>query len=417
MAIYDLDAVCVRCGEYYADYVIQAVLRCDQKIFYFEYTSEIPGMLFILALQATSIAVVLSADSTSLYQYTTSDAAANYNYPEGSIEYHCFDSSTGVKSYVRGTYGYVGYFEGAVDPNNPQAFLVDWWDTTTTDDGLLPNSGSAVLTYDATFASVQGTYWSAGTSDILNSYGPWSAQDGAVIADDSSASGQSQILQKCLYAGASVAVPRDSIAALTATTAISGESEQGQNVYCAMPAGPAAGPWLASYYYVYGDDDGGTTEKGTHGTDSITFWAASGMGQTTTWNAATGVYAGDMGTGIYMITATTTATYIVGFYCYINDDYVRTSCDTESYTVNGVNENAENCPSFYKLSGSLDDLYNFASTGSDLSHNDKHVVPTAMAILFGCLSGVLLVVVIYQCVAAKKSEGPLSKRDGANAQL
>ena len=40
-------------------------------------------------------------------------SAANYEYPEVSIESHCFDiNSNGEKIYARGVYGAYGYFEG-----------------------------------------------------------------------------------------------------------------------------------------------------------------------------------------------------------------------------------------------------------------------------------------------------------------
>lgn len=374
----------------------------------------------IFAFCSIFVAMAAAANMTLLYSFDIVDDAANFNYPDGSKEYHCFDTTAGVKSYVRGTYGNYAYFEGAVDPNNPLVFYIDWWETRSNDDKLVPSSGSVVLTYDADFSATQGTYWSAGTSDILNSYGLWVVQNGTLTANDSTPAGQSLIMQKCLYPGASVALPRGEIAALSNTQAISAKSGENEMSLCLMPAGPAVGPWLGSYTYYFGDDDGATgVEEGTHGTDGITFWGASSMGIAGTWQATTNDYAGTEGTSIYTVVATASTTSILGFYCYIDENYVRTSCYSESYSVSGVNQNTQDCPSFYRTDNSLDDLYSFASVGSSLSDDDSqsNTVPFVLAILFGCLSGVLLAVVIYQCVMQRASAGPMSKKDGANIEM
>lgn len=377
----------------------------------------IPAGIMLLTNTFLTVALikVAIATSTSMYTFTINDYV-NFNYPEGSLEYHCFESSGGNKTYVRGTYGYFGYFEGAVDSSNPLTFFVDWWDTSSTATGLLPNGGSAVITYNSAFTSMEGTYWNAGTSDVLNSFDSWSAKNGILTTDDSTTAGQNMILQKCLYAGAALAAPRDSVAALTNTKAISGKSEQGTTVFCMMPAGPAVGPWLGTYYFVYGDDDGGTTEDGNHGTDGITFWGASGMGLTGSWSASTGVYAGDVGTHVYMVTASTTTTYIVGFYCNIDENFVRTDCATELYTVSGVNENMQSCPSYYKKDGSLDDLYKFSTVGSNLSNQSTSNVSNVLAIFFGCLSGVLMLVIAYWG-PVKRDFRLLVQTDSAQAKL
>lgn len=390
-------------------------------------------MLIVIALLPS---VVASAAMTLLYSYDILDGAANFKYPEGSKEFHCFDISTaGEKTYVRGSYGYFAYFEGAVDSNNPLVFNIDWWETLSTSTGLLPQSGSAVLTYQADFSTVEGPYWSGGTSDMLDSYGLWEVQNGTLTANDSTAAGQSQIMEKCLYPGAAAALPRDEIAALNNTIAISGVDGEDEMSLCLMPAGPAVGPWLGSYTYYFGDDDGGTgIEKGTHGINGVSFWGASGMGMASTWHAVTNKYTGVYGPDMHMITATSAGATMAGFWCFMNETtFERTSCYSESYAVVGVNQNTLNCPSFYKYDNSLDPLYTFAAVGSNLvptlapvappsndeDDDDDDTVPLAMAVVFGLLSGALMVVVAYQWLALRKlaATGPLSKQGGGQVQL
>jgi hypothetical protein len=354
---------------------------------------ESRSMLLSLLLCLTIYSFARSA-TTTLYEYDLSDATASTAYPQGDKEYHCFDiDDSGNKFYVRGTYGHFGYFEGAVDASDPQVFYVNWFENAV--GTLTPTSGSATLTYTANFDEVNGPYWNTGSSDFQNSFGGWLSINGAVFADDSTIAGQTSMLARCLYPGASQALPREDVAALNGTIAVTGESHQGENTLCYMPAGPVTGSWLGTYMYVYDDDDGGGTEEGNYGTKSFAFWGASGMGYVGTFHASTGRVAGTKGPVIYMIVADFSKTYLVGFFCNVDGDYVRTECFTEYYEVTKVDHNANNCPRFYRLDGTLDPLYEFASTGSSESDAESTQVPTILAILFGCLSGMLILVVGY----------------------
>jgi hypothetical protein len=335
---------------------------------------------------------VAYATTTTLYVYDLSDASANTLYPQGDKEYHCFDIEGGNKVYVRGTYGYFGYFEGAVDENDPQLFYVNWFETAA--GTLLPTSGSATLTYSALFDEVSGPFWSSGTSDFKDSFGSWLSTDGSVFADDSTLAGRTSMLARCLYPGAATVLARADIAALNNTIAVTGESLQGQNTLCYMPAGPAGGSWLGTYRYVFDDDDGEGDELGTYGTDPYAFWGQSGMGFVGTYYALTGTFAGLHGSNIYMVVADTSKTYLVGFYCDVNDDKIKIKCAPEYYEVTTVNGNTDRCPHHYRLQGTLDPLYEFASTGSSNSETKSSAVPIALAIFFGCLSGLLIIVVI-----------------------
>jgi hypothetical protein len=333
------------------------------------------------------------AATTTLYQYVLSDATANTAYFQGDKEYHCFDVENGDKVYVRGTYGYFGYFEGPVSASDSQVFYVNWYETAA--GTLLPTSGSATLTYTALFDEVSGPFWNSGTSDFLDSFGSWLSTAGVAVTDDSSLAGRTSILAKCLYPGASTALPRAEIAALNNTIAITGESLQGANTLCVIPAGPHKGAWLGTYTYVFDDDDGGGEEIGSYGTNPFAFWGKSSMGFIGTYLASTGPFAGLHGSNLYVVVADTSKTYLVGYYCDTNSSLIKIKCVTEYYEVSTVNFNADDCPRSYRLENSLDPLYEFASIGSSDSEQEKSQIPTILAIVFGCLSGVLIIVVIY----------------------
>lgn len=336
-----------------------------------------------------------STATTVLYQYQLNDDVANYNYAEGSVEYHCFDEDSAEKTYVRGTYGYFGYFEGKVDPVNSHLFYVSFYESTA--GTLVPVSGAAALTYNSDFTAVIGPYWATGSSKMhkTDSWGVWNASLGSIIANDSTQTGRDVLLEKCLFSGITLAKERESIAALTGTTSISGSSGQGVNTLCKMPAGPAYGSWLGTYTYIFPEDEGGETEKGNYGTNPFAFQAVSGMGFVGNFHSSTGPDTGLTGSVLYMISGTIDGeTTIRGFFCYVDENLVHTECYAESYRVNDVNANADNCPANYRLDGSLDSLYSFASAGSSKSEdNTATSIAVSMAILFGTLTFVLLVVI------------------------
>jgi hypothetical protein len=355
------------------------------------------SVLCLLLLVSLGTAAA-GAQSTHMLRYKLQDASLNGQYAEGSNEYHCFDVTDEQRTYVRGTYGFYGYFEGAVDSADPLVFHVNWWETGK--GTLLPTSGAGTIKYSATFETISGPYWESGSSDMLGSYGVWSAANGTVVARDNSPSGKQAILQKCLYPGAATARPRTSIAALTQTSAVSGSADTGEVTLCSMPAGPANGSWLGTYTYVYGDDDGGGTERGNYGTNSFAIWGASGMGYVGTWHASTGGYAGTQGSLLHLTVADDTKTYMVGFFCNVNAKLVQTECFTEYYEVTSTNYNADNCPAYYQKDHTLDPLYKFASLGSTLAPaeddgNSINNQSPGLMFLLGLLTAVLLAIV-YQ---------------------
>jgi hypothetical protein len=287
-----------------------------------------------------------------------------------------------------------------VDANDSLVFYVNWYENAG--GTLQPTSGSAILTYSASFDEVTGPYWNSGSSDFQDSFGTWHSTNGAVYADDSLLAGRTSILARCLYPGASNALAREDIAALGSSVAITGKSIQGENTLCQMPAGPNRGVWLGTYTYVFDDDDGGGEENGNFGTNSFAFWGKSGIGFIGNFHASTGPFAGAKGPNIYMVVGDSSKTYLVGYFCNVDSSLARTNCFTEYYEVTMVNYNANDCPRYYRLDGTLDPLYEFAASGSADSDSETGMdVPTILAILFGCLSGVLILVVVYLSVTDK----------------
>jgi hypothetical protein len=345
---------------------------------------------------------ILHAVTTALYEYDLEDSSTSSAYPQGDKEHHCFDINDGDKIYVRGTYGHFGYFEGAVSEADPQVFYVNWYENA--DGSLTPTSGSAILNYSTSFDEVTGPFWNNGVSDFRGSFSNWHSTGGSFFMDDSTIAGRTAILARCLYPGAAHAIARADIAALNGSTAITGESLQGENTLCFMPAGPEGGSWLGAYTYVFDEDDLGGEEKGNYGTNPFAFWGKSGMGFVGTFHASTGPGPGTVGPNIYMIVADSAKAYWVGFYCNVDTDLVRTMCYTEYYEVTTVNYNANDCPRYYRLDGTLDPLYEFAAIGSSDSDAENSQVAVVFAIVFGCLSGVLALVIVYLSYPARKPQ-------------
>jgi hypothetical protein len=214
-------------------------------------------------------------------------------------------------------------------------------------------------------------------------------------------------------------LPRSSIDLVNDQDFVSGASEQGKNSLCKMPVGNS-GAWLGTYEFKYGDDDTqyddlvtGQLEKGTYGTDSIAFWLKSGMGFVGNWHAATGPFAGDYGSNLYVVIEDSTlGTLINGFFCFIDEaDDSRTSCASEYYEVSGTDE--LDCPSYFKEADvTLDGLRSWAALGSvkgdagDDGACEQQPVGNILAIIFGIS---LFLAILFSCFLYFKSNNSHSK--------
>jgi hypothetical protein len=126
--------------------------------------------------------------SVKRWEYTLADTAGNWSMPENKKEHHCilYDTKKQRISVV-GTYGNFGYFEGSFKMGTNDA-SVTWWDTTITDSGMAPASGSAWLTYTDTMNN--GTLRSTVTGGYSQNvpsprYDLWLATDGSLKEDSS----------------------------------------------------------------------------------------------------------------------------------------------------------------------------------------------------------------------------------------
>jgi len=336
-----------------------------------------PRFFSLLILQICAVLAIAAAgvSQTSLYVYNLSDVTRNNNYAAGKVENHCFDETpSGVKTYVRGTYGNYGYFEGAASANDPMSFLVNWYETSS--GTMVPTSGSAYLTYSSDWSQVTGPYWASGASDLMGSWGAWNSNSGWKAADDLTTQGANTILTTCLYAGVNAGAHRSNIKALNNVMSVSGHSGQGTNDFCEVPVGQVGGAWIGSYQYIYdAAHPSNTTEDGNYGTNPFGFWVQSGFGFTGLWYASTGPYAKTYGSNLYMTVSDKKADPVtVGFYCNVKGKFPniqRTACFPEYYTVHGVDWNKEKCPAYYRLDGSLDPLFEFAAIGKS-NHKPKN---------------------------------------------
>lgn len=99
-----------------------------------------------------------AAGTINLVTYDTTSPGFVMEWPGGATEYHCFytpDGSAGP-TYVKGTYGLFGYFEGPVDSG--LTATVRYW-------GILPNSINrdqvTTVTYAADYGELDGGPWTA----------------------------------------------------------------------------------------------------------------------------------------------------------------------------------------------------------------------------------------------------------------
>lgn len=360
--------------------------------------------MFLTTLRIAALCSCALAARTDLYVYELLDAASNDNYPMGSKEFHCFDSDGGQTTYVRGTYGHFGYFEGAVDAMNNHTFHVNWYESAS--GTLTPTMGSATLTYSDNFEEVNGTFWSSGRSDIMDSYGAWYAASGTYVTDDdANATASELMLRRCLYPGAAAADDRDDIDELHESYISSFSQDGGGNNFRYMQAS-GAGAWLGVYQFVYdGSDDAIGEERGNYGVDSFAFWVQSGMGFVGTWIASSGPFKGEHGSSLYMVVSENDAPKMVGFYCDVDENDIRTDCYEEAYEV--IDQDFNVCPQWFKMEDTLDPLYKFAAKGSSKDECDDYDASSSpelvLAVLFGIFAFFLVLVIAYLMMKLKHS--------------
>lgn len=354
---------------------------------------------------------------TKLKSFNINDNRLNQLYSSGSKEYHCFNyDNNGIIIYVRGTYGNYGYFEGNVDPINELVFYINWYETSIINNNLAASTGSAILNYSSTWDAVSGTYWITGSGDMANSFKRWNSINGTFIVNDSSTSNSDTLLEKCLYPGVNYETQRSSISILS-DLSMTSESDAGSSTFCKVPVG-GPGTWLGTYEYKYTIDvDGVTgTETGNYGINPLGFSVKSGRGFVGQWIANTGPFAGHTGTNLYLTISRSSRIIIVGFYCFVDSNLIRTQCQPEYYevltdkTTKRYIDLISHCPKYYQTDKSLKDLYTFTSLGykhKSTCDNEQPSSPWIVASIFIIFSGILIFTFIYIVVSLKNQKNSI----------
>jgi len=151
----------------------------------------------VSSLKDPSISEAISSHVNKVKPYLTNAKIANNfevrgycnnenptkDHPLANLEVHCFElDDAGNPTYVRGTYGQRGYFEGKVIPGPQQTVdaLVNFYEVGLVK-GLTPDRGSAKISYSE--STVVGKYW--GNERIPGSFGDWGIVDSACDAAQS----------------------------------------------------------------------------------------------------------------------------------------------------------------------------------------------------------------------------------------
>ena len=334
--------------------------------------------IIIVAILMIGISCVVD---TEIWGFGLADDALNTNYYEGGLEYHCFDTTNTTKTFVRGTYGMFGYFEGEVSPNDPHTFNVNWWETVT-NSITQTRAGSASIKYTLDWTNVTGPYWtsasygsSSSTWHSINGQYLGSTSEPYIVYLNETLTGPQTALTYCLYPGQAVLAQP----AYEPYEVISTSSKLGTNSICQIPFGGPSG-WLGTYMYNFADDDDVTTqgiETGNYCINSFGFELKSGFGFIGDWNAMTGPFAGMSGPSVYILAnmdfdagSTSYRHVMFGYYCNTGADNIRTSCFPESYNiipnttiVTGIISNP--CPNGFVNSGLLDPVFEFSYEGTN----------------------------------------------------
>lgn len=285
--------------------------------------------LITLAQTTTVLEMVLKNKGT--------DGRGSSAYLGGDDEYHCLYTSAGATSpdFVRGTYGFYGYFEGPISASRTAA--IKWIETPSS---LVPRGGSATLQYTADFKEVSGT---VGTTSSGGGWTTWASGGGQVAVG-----GVPEV--DCM------ATPPSFRAALPALTAFY-NSVQGRVAMCNDPAG-----FRGSYTFTYSSkecreqsyDCSLTSDgRGHYGKAGIVTSTTGGYVVSTTFAEDAGPATGSQGSNMYTVAAFSDTTLqpiqLRGFYCNVERGK-RTSCYPEAYDIkSGSTPTLTDCTANYDL--------------------------------------------------------------------
>jgi hypothetical protein len=233
-------------------------------------------------------------------------------------ENHCILFIGGRPVYVFGTYGNIGYFEGAFKNGSLMAtvsfYEVSFYWSHSSDPSVVsntttPKSGFASWTYSSNFTELRGSFFGSASSELLGSSGVWSASGG--IPRDAT---PSALRRRCLLAKPDAANYRDLLPPVSPDTpprsripdpaagAFTGAA--GALKLCPDGARGVRG----NYSYVYTTDEPargllkGAAEAGYLAPGAVAFPSAGvgGYGVAGAWLATAGSRAGRPGTGLHV---------------------------------------------------------------------------------------------------------------------
>lgn len=278
------------------------------------------------ALLMAALFAAPAGAAISLWKYNLTDVSASALYPEGGHEYHCLYTAPGASapSFVAGTYGKFGYFEGWVMPVNSSsaAFTanINWWETNPT-----PKSGAAALVYSKDVKNVTGKFWNSGNSEMLGSLYDWGSIQGLKI------NATNEMIQSaCLLGDGGAAIGKSHAGLPSLAKAFFGDA--GHNIQTCMAGNNLDGEYAYTYTdaaeaagagYAVGFKEIGTYEE------AQPFNSTVGEGFTATWMAGK-----KSGPGLYIVAPGKAGAQLLGFYCNTNAAGERTDCFDEVYDLN-----------------------------------------------------------------------------------
>lgn len=97
------------------------------------------------------------------------DLGWSYENGDPALEYHCYDTLNTKKTYVRGTYGDYGYFEGGITNGVHDKYHLSFYETDPERPLHLSITGAGVLTQGSSDEFPSGNFWNTGDSKVYDS--------------------------------------------------------------------------------------------------------------------------------------------------------------------------------------------------------------------------------------------------------
>jgi hypothetical protein len=312
------------------------------------------------------VAAALAGPNFKIRTFRNSDFQSQAN-PQANVEVHCFnlDENSGKATYVRGTFGMRGYFEGAIV--NGKVAQVSWADVGylgNTD--LFVEAGAGTIWYDEHDQSFQnGWYYSAGFESLnsSSSMAPWGIEgncEGTVwecLGLETTVTMEEIAMQYCFW---DVANQWDQSIGNVRFEPWGIYGDKSPSTFWASGLGynelTGGGPILGAYSYQYTKKEckdldcmkDGSLETGVYSLDTNVAAMNSTWVITSVWTANSGPYKGQSGSSVYAIVAGPNGMNqkFFGFFCNakknnhknVNAKKIFTGCFAEDVSYMGPNK-------------------------------------------------------------------------------